>query len=97
MVASDSDIRRAMGALVIRLPIISSAVSSRSVSAAGPARLAGTIGGGDGGWARPASRYQWSVSRASAMVGSNNSTGLPDGSSISTWLPPTPVTMSLRK
>ena len=37
------------------------------------------------------------LSRASSRVGSNSSTGLPDGSSTRICLPPTPVTMSLRK
>jgi hypothetical protein len=36
------------------------------------------------------------VRRASARVGSNSSTGLPEGSSITTCLPPTPVTSSFR-
>jgi hypothetical protein len=34
---------------------------------------------------------------ASARVGSNNSTGLPEGSSSRICLPPTPLTISLRK
>ena len=37
----------------------------------------------------------WSF--ASSRVGSNSSIGLPDGSSTRICLPPTPVTMSLRK
>jgi hypothetical protein len=37
------------------------------------------------------------ASLASPMVGSNSSTGLPDGSSTRICLPPTPVTISLRK
>ena len=42
------------------------------------------------------SPIQESGRRASAMVGSNNSTGLPAGSSMMTCLPPTPTTMVLR-
>ena len=41
-------------------------------------------------------RHRWER-RTCGRTGSNNSTGLPDGSSIRICLPPTPVTMSLRK
>src|SRR5881628_1291542 len=40
---------------------------------------------------------QVDVNLASSRIGSNNSTGLPDGSSTRICLPPTPVTMSFRK
>ena len=41
--------------------------------------------------------YRLESSRASGKMGWNSSTGLPDGSSKMICLPPTPVTMSLRK
>src|ERR1035437_9189575 len=51
------------------------------------------------GWREPLARlrYLGVVRKASGSVGWNSSIGLPDGSSSRICLPPTPVTMSLRK
>jgi hypothetical protein len=64
----------------------------------GNAHQRATPGGPLHGMMRWSSLYrELELRRASLTVGSKSSTGLPEGSSRRICLPPTPVTMSLRK